>query len=197
MSPQLTIGRDGLPECPYEIREVVEQYARQHGRTASVHFVPTAGWMARLELKPNDERVRLYQEGRAAAPPTEDVWFHEPNPLEGQVIPGTYGKGRESPFRPIDIIAQGPSWVRAFLDRGNMFSGRGETGTKSLEQVAKDTMEKDAENTRRFREAMRDENRQEVRSRRRDIQGVPVVSPGIDLKGSTEPAAAPVAPSST
>ena len=89
-------------------------YARENGRSSSLQYVPNVGWMARFSLKPNDPAMRAWREGRAEEPPTEDVFFIQPDP--------------KNPKRMVqmDIHQMGTSGVRQFLERGNSWSGRGE-----------------------------------------------------------------------
>lgn len=175
------VGRNGLPECPWEIKEVVELYAREWDRTATVHFAPTIGWFVRFEARSNDPRWLAYREGRAAEPPTEDVFFHEDESRKGQFIPGAYGQ-RYGDFRPIDIVAKGASWVREFLEAGNSFSGRGKFGAKSLEEIARDALYEEQRATQKERERQKEDARLMARDTRRHRLKIPVVRVGLDLK---------------
>lgn len=122
----------GLPSAPPDVREEVELYARQHGRTGSVAYVPypVNAWEARLSLRPNDPAMKAWQEGRAEEPPVETVLFVEPNPKVGQVedvvLDGQRIRHVHGPYRALDIVQMGASGVRQFLERGNTWSGRGE-----------------------------------------------------------------------
>lgn len=163
----ITVGRDYGPRCPWEIREEVEKYARESGRTATMHFAPGAGWFARFSLKPNDKRMLLYQQGLAPEPPTEDVWFNEP--IEGR--PGHY--------RPLDIIQMGPSGVREFLERGNTWSGRGQY--QSLEDALRQTREANQQEREKAKAEAQDRAKMVGRDVRRSRMNIPFVGVGIDL----------------
>lgn len=128
------ITRGGLPIAPVEIADEVEQYARAWGRHATLHFVPTlffngrilrGTWVVKMTLRPDDTRMKLWQEQRVSEAPTEDVWLHEPNPDVGKIIPHS-GNLREPAYRPFNLTDLGASGVRAFLEAGNMWSGRNE-----------------------------------------------------------------------
>jgi len=132
LAAPVRITRGGWPIPPVEIADEVELYARAWGRHATVHFVPTlfannrvfrGTWVIRMTLRPDDKRMKLWQEQKVNEPPTEDVWLHEPNPEVGKIIPHT-GNLREPSFRPLNITEMGAGGVRAFLEAGNMWSGR-------------------------------------------------------------------------
>lgn len=94
-------------------------------------YVPHVGWMARFSLKPNDPAMKAWKEGRAPEPPTEDVFFIEPDPKD--------------PKRMVqmDINQMGASGVRTFLERGNTWSGRGEyTSIEESRHRAREATEK-------------------------------------------------------
>ena len=173
-----------------EIADEVELYARESGRTASLVFMPTlllgnrisrGTWVVQFSLRPNDKRMQAYQQGLAPKPPTEEVWLHVPNQNEGKEIPFTGGQ-REPPYLALDIQQMGAGGVRAFLDKGNLWSGRGEFGTKTLEEIVKETRDREAAATAKFRADQKDENRHEMGERRRSILGIPFVKVGVDLK---------------
>src|SRR5690606_4361213 len=71
----LQVGRPDKIHVPYELREAVELYAREHGRTGSLHCIPPGVWFARFSLRPNDKALSLYQKGEVAEAPTEVVYF--------------------------------------------------------------------------------------------------------------------------
>jgi hypothetical protein len=119
--------RFGLPTPPTEIADEVELYAREWGRHATLHFVPTlfqgdrivrGSWIVRFTLRSNDPRMRAYQEGRAPEPATEDVWLQEPNPRAGQPIPGTGGL-KEQPYLPLNLTELGAGGVRRLGQPGH------------------------------------------------------------------------------
>lgn len=181
-------NRSEAPRAPVEIADEVELYAREYGRTGKIHFaVGPNTWVVTLSLRPNDERMRLWQEGRAAEPPVETIWLQEPNPDEGKVLgvhPETGRPMRGAPFRALDIHQMGAAGVRAFLERGNTWSGRGEF--RSVEEAVRRTYQQDAEATERFRETTKEENRFERREDRRRYLQIPAVSVGIDLNPSKD-----------
>lgn len=128
------MSRGGTPVPPVEIADTVEEYARQWGRHAKLHFMPTlidrrngrtirGTWVIRMTLMPGDPRLVLWQEQRSGEEPTEEIWLHVQNPRAGELIPGLYGM-KEPQYLPIDILAWGPTNVRQYLEEGNMWSGR-------------------------------------------------------------------------
>jgi hypothetical protein len=171
MGYPLRVGRNGLPQAPWEIQDEVELYAREGGRTAKLHFVPGGGWMARFSLRSNDKRMQLWQQGMAAEPPTEDVWFHVPNPRADQ--PG------QPPYTPLDILQMGPSGVREFLERGNTWSGRGVHS--SLMDAVKASADQEADRKQRLYEKNRQQARDMARDTRRSRLQIPFLRVGIDL----------------
>lgn len=183
----LRVKRNGLPVVPVEIQDEVELYARESGRTATLHFIPTelangtairGTWMARFSLRSNDKRLILYQQGMASEPPTEDVWFHEQNPDEGNLIPGSYGR-REGSYRALDILQMGASGIRTFLERGNMWSGRGEF--KSLEEQAEKAKTANKEMREKHRQDQKETSRYEQRDKRRSRWKIPFLPVGVQL----------------
>jgi hypothetical protein len=178
-------ARSEAPTAPPEIRDAVEMYARQHGRTGSIEFaVGPNVWIIKLSLRPNDERMRLWQEGRAPEPPTEMVWLQEPNPDEGKVLgtdPRTGRPVRGGMFRPLNIYEMGAEGVLGFLQRGNTWSGRGEFG--SVEEAVRKVREDDVSRTEAFRAEQKEASRLQQRENRRRLLDIPMKAVGIDLKG--------------
>lgn len=118
--------------APVSLADEVEHYARASGRSGTLHFIPTSlrgrqvlsgTWVARFTLRPDDKRMQLYQQGLAPEPPLEDVWIHEANPRAGQMNSQT--REREPDYIPLDIVLMGTTGLREFLEKGNMWSGRG------------------------------------------------------------------------
>ena len=165
-------GRSALPRAPYEIQEEVEKYARESGRTAKIHYVPMVGWMVRFSLRSNDKRMRLWQEGRAPEPPTEDVIFHAPDPdNRGETI-------------ALDIRQMGASGVRQFLEKGNMWSGRG--ASSSPVEAHRKAKERNEEERRKAKETARENTKDFLRDQRRSRLKVPFHRVGIDLQSENQ-----------
>lgn len=152
-------GQGGMPKAPYEIQDALELWARKSDRTGKMHFFPPAGWFARLEVKPNDPAMLAWRQGRAAEPPTEDVFFHVKNPFEEShmsvpdVLADSRMKGlpiidwwngvkvRMPAYLQLDVIQMGASGVTGFLEREDTWSGRGEFS--SILDATKKQTEKD------------------------------------------------------
>lgn len=164
----ITPNRSGLPRCPFDIREQVELYARESGRSATVHFVPNCGWMARFSLKPNDKRMKAYQEGRAPKPPTEDVWFRVPK------------DGRPQEYEYLDILQMGPSGVKEFLERGNTWSGRGEH--RSHIEAHQKALDAQSSSKGKAKKEAKEHSRDRRKDTRRQRLKIPFHRVGIDLK---------------
>lgn len=191
----LAVLNAALPKPPPDLREVVELYAREYDRQGTLHFFMGCGWFANLSLRSNDKRLLLYQEGRAAKPPTEQVYFHVPNPneqfgvskgeLERMDDPVLWpcislkGDRCRQPFIPLDIVQMGPARVRDFLERGNLWSGRGEFD--SLEEQLREVREKNQAAVEKFRQDQKEANRHEQRDKRRWRLKIPYLPVGIDL----------------
>jgi hypothetical protein len=107
-----------------------------------------------MTLRPDDKRMKSWQEGKLSEVPTEDVWLAEPNPEQGKPIRGGNGL-REPPIRPLDIVQMGAGGVRAFLEKGNMWSGRNKIS--SPEQEMKRGLDDHAEQIEKAKSAARDE----------------------------------------
>lgn len=139
-------GRAELPRAPVEIQEAVELYAREHGRAGRIDFKPEEVleveldgnkqrfrvglncWEASFTLRANDKALLAWQQGLAAEPPRESVLFIEDNPDAGK----SDGRGgRQGAQRALNIYQMGASGVRAFLDKGNTWSGQGEFASVS------------------------------------------------------------------
>jgi hypothetical protein len=158
-------GRAAMPTAPPDIAEEVEMFARQHGRTAKLHFVPFGGWFAEFEVRANDPLMKGWREGRLDKPPSERVWFHLPNPRAHQ-------RG-QSEYMQLDIIQLGRQGVRRFLDQGNTWSGRGEF--KSIEHAAKVILDRNDEMKVKNKKAALEHAVDVAKDRRRTRFGIPFI----------------------
>ena len=174
----MTLRLMGLPTPPVEIADEVELWARESGRHGTLHFVPTrlAGlrvvegtWMVRLSLKSDDKRMLLYKQGLVPEPPTEDVWLHEPDP--------------DSPtgYRPYNITQLGAGGVRQFLEKGNTWSGRGQFGSKTIEDLARDAIEKNRNAGGVAKDAARKNCLLKLRDERRWMLKIPFLPVGVSF----------------
>ena len=184
-------GQRELPQAPTEFKDAVELYARESGRHGILQFVPTefwngeivnGTWRARFTLRDSDKRLSISQEGRGEAP-TEDVWFHVLNPKEGELIPAGHGR-REREYRPVSLQELGVAGMVTWLERGNMWSGRGEY--QSLEEQAKRAMEANNEMRLKHRADEKEQSRWEQRDKRRWRFKIPFLPIGIDLREKHE-----------
>lgn len=150
----------GLPKAPHELADEVELWARQYDRHARLHFIPVGGWFCRVTLRSSDPRMRAYQEGMVPDPPGEDIWFHEPD-----------GEGG---FTCLDIREMGASGIKAFLEKGNTWSGRGQYD--SIVDQQKKVTEANAEKRGRNKAFEKEESRKEQASKRKFRFGEAVVN---------------------
>lgn len=152
----------GMIEIPWELQDEVELWARQYDRHARLHFIPVGGFFCRITLRPDDPRMKSFQEGllEQPDPPGEDVWFNE-------------GDGRGG-VKCLDIREMGASGIKEFLEKGNTWSGRGEYD--SIVEQQKKVAEANIEERGRLKAFEREENRKEQRSKRRWRMGIPFLS---------------------
>ncbi len=170
----ITVGRSEIPRAPPEFQDEVELYARESGRHARLMFVPTnwkegviaAGtWVVRFTLRPSDKRLESYQQGRTTEA-TEDVWIHLP--AEG------------NSYKPLNIQQMGSGGLRRFLEKGNMWSGRGQF--KSLEQQLEHTRTANNEAREKTRRDARENSVKRVAEKRRWYQKIPLIPVLINLR---------------
>lgn len=182
---------------PVEIADEVELYAREWGRHAILRFQPTmfahgrilrGMWVVKLTLKSDDPALRLWQEQKTEEEPTEDVWIMEPNPDEGKLIENTQGL-REPNVRGLDILQMGASGVRAYLERGNMWSGR--TEVNSPEQAVKQGQEQREQVLEKTRADARFAGGKIARDQRRSRTKIPFIGVLKDLVTPTRAAKKP------
>lgn len=191
------LTRNGIPQAPVELADAVEVYARNYGRSATLHFFPTqlqgmrvlsGTWVVRFALRVNDTRMALYRDGKVEEPPTEDVWIHVPNPRAGR--PTTVRGEREPDYLPIDILQMGVSGLREFLEKGNTWSGRGEFA--SIEQHLQVVREGNVEGLEKNRAQAKETARFQQREKRRFRFKIPFVGVSVDLRpGDTSKETAP------
>lgn len=171
----LVVQRAEIPRAPTEFQDDVELWARQSGRHAKLVFVPTewkegsiaAGtWVVRIQLRSADPRLEMFQQGRVPEAPTEDVWIHEP--------------AQGNTYKPLNIQQMGTSGLRRFLEKGNMWSGRGEFN--SLEDQLRRTRADNEQSKRKFRRERRDSSVYRESQKRRWRLKIPFISVAINLR---------------
>lgn len=175
----MRMGRSAHPIPPAAVADEVELYAREWGRHGKLEWNPHARcWLVRFSLMPNDPRNLLMQTQQVEQ--TEDVWLMEPHPERGKRLANGQ---RIGPYRSLDIEQLGPSGVRAFLERTNTWSGRGEFG--SLGEAVKKNADDVRDHKRKVREDAREGARDLARDVRRQVNKIPLITTGIDLKESS------------
>ena len=179
----MTARIHGIPSPPTDIADEVEVWARQSGRHATLRFVPTVlrgnraargTWTVRMTLKSDDKRLRAVRDGVLAEEPMEVVWLHEPDAKE----PGGY--------RPYDLAMLGSGGVKAFLDKGNMWSGRGAFNSLA-DQLRKVNADNAAMKDRNYADA-KDGMRADVRDKRRQYLKIPFIRVLMNLKKGAQTA---------
>jgi len=185
---KIDILRHQMPKVPWELQDTVELYARESGRHAKLHLIPGGGYFARLTLRDSDKRLSLVQSGKTEEL-HEDVWFNVPNPnqvdgvslaqLKSMGLPFLWpmismvnGRCRQN-YLPLDVRAMGVEGIKEFLERGNMWSGRGEFN--SPEEQLRKAREWKKDEQAKFKAFHNDENRMEQRSKRRWRFKIPFV----------------------
>jgi hypothetical protein len=103
--------------------DTVELWARRWGRHATTRWEPAVGcFVSHLTRRSNDPALKDVREGRAPES-GEPIYWHEwkerarRHPISGRMVGG---------FVPMDIEQMGETGVTTFLDKSNMWSGRGE-----------------------------------------------------------------------
>ncbi|MFW6010492.1 MAG: hypothetical protein ACOC9H_01105 [Gemmatimonadota bacterium] len=163
-TPWTVPGR--MDRIPVEVQDAVELWAREHGRHGRIVWSPvTRCAVVELDLKPGDPRLEAYQQGRLRMEPKERVLLHQWNPATKRY--------EAVPSRPGELT---PDFVREWLDRGNMWSGRGETDAKNLHDACVKADRAEREYRERRRSQIRNATRDRARERRRQVLGLPVVS---------------------
>lgn len=157
----------GAPTIPWDIQDAVQVWGRERGRPARMVWNTTLcanyGGCAevRIDLKPDDPRLRPWQEGRAKSLPFEPVFFHE------------WDKSVRH-YKPINIHELGPSGVVAKLDEGYMWSGRGKH--KNILELAEANIADNAAAEVALGTGFVERNRDCRREHRRQLEDVPQVN---------------------
>ena len=166
----------GKPVLDWEVDEEIVAYFAEYGRTVKTEFIPHLNcWVAMVSLRTNDPTLEAWQQGRTEREPTEDVIFHEPNPLAGQIVQGR----RQPPFVALDLNSMGRLGVREFLERGNTFSGTGEFA--SIAEAARASDERGTAGQEKIRRDAKNDAVDMAMEVRRQVEKIPFHRVGIDL----------------
>lgn len=168
----VTVGRrQGAPATPAWFSDTVELWARTWGRNATTRWEPAMGcFVTFFSRRPTDPVLQAVQEGRRDDEGEPHYW-HEwkegvrQHPLSGKMVGG---------WVATDIEQLGESGVRERLDRGNLWSGRGEHA--SLEAVAEAQEAANRRTMEAKRAMLRDATRDPLRATIRHAKGLPTVS---------------------
>lgn len=178
--------RIARPVPPSSIADAVERWARQWGRHGRLEWHDALKcFVIHFSRRSDDPTLAAVQAGLRAES-TESVMLHEwkqnarPHPyLPGQTVPG---------WVAMDLEQYGVDGVLAILDRGNLWSGRGEyrTPQEALDQVLLNNERKDRDNDALVEGAARERANLVYRKATGNPQ-VPVIA---DLKGAKHQTAA-------
>lgn len=169
---------------PAEFADAVEMYARKYGKHATLKFIPPPVnvWAVEMSLGVNDPRNMIHQK-QVGEQPTEIVYlWREATPQE---IARNSGRWHRVGYKLDEL---GVAGITKFLDKTNLFSGRGQYSSMSEAM-------KDQDNKRERAEAKavsdaREESRHVAMDMRRQILGIPLLPGGIESKQSTTPKSA-------
>ena len=158
---------------PWQYQEAVELWARQNrGTHARMAWNPVLRCVEiQFELKPDDPRMKGWQEGRLKMKPVESVFLHR------------WDKAKKA-YVAIPLEELGVSGLEALLDKGNLWSGRGEY--RGLMEAVKAADEHNQKLERQVEEASIEAARLRARDERRWLQGAPVVSVPTNLENGSE-----------
>jgi hypothetical protein len=169
--------KESTPVLRYDIADEIILYFRESGRNCEVKYIPHMKcFVAMVSLRSNDPLLGSFQSGVLSRVPTEDVFFHEPNPDAGKIMGGV----RQGPFRPLDLNQMGASGVRTWLEQRNVLSGRGEF--KSLLEQHRAVDKKGREGVAKIKQETRSDVIDFGLEVRRVVEKIPYNRVGIDLK---------------
>lgn len=151
---------------PVEVQDEVELWARDQGRHARIVWLPQMGCACvEIDLRPGDPRLGAWQEGRLKHEPKERVYLHR------------YDKAKRCwvgvPSTPSELT---PDHVRGWLDRGNLWSGRGEHRARNIHEACVAADERNEEHRKAIRREVEANTRDRARDRRRQALGLPLVA---------------------
>lgn len=154
-------------QIPCEIADAVELWARQWGRHGTIGMNQALRCpVIELSLKSDDPRLKHWQEGRLKYEPKESILLHYQR---------TEPDGSKSVhFYPLNLEELGVSGVLEILDRGNMWSGRGEY--ENFQKAAQVMGEYNEKLKQQMKDAAVEEGRLRARDMRRQVLGLPLVS---------------------
>lgn len=153
---------------PVEIQEEVELWAREQGRHAKIVWNPLLRCPeVQIDLKAEDPRLKKWQAQTQKVPnkPVESVFLHRHD-------------GHH--YVALNLGELGASGVRALLEEGNMWAGRGQA--PNLLAAVRMVDEKNERVKEAMRKEARDNSRDRAREHRREILDLPLVSVPADLE---------------
>lgn len=170
----------GEVQAPVAFRDALEKWARGHGRHADLVYVPAiCTWQVRLSPMPNDPQLELHKQGKVKY---EELW--ETIELVEAKKPKEITAKSPSPYKPIPLGEIGIDGLLALLDKGNMWSRRGDFN--SLQEALVAARERQKMTTEKLRRDERDNAGYMAQWFRRQIFKVPFLRVGIDLKSLSE-----------
>ena len=169
----LRVRRAECTVVPVEIADAVELWARGCGRHATITYItvvdpPIA--QVRITLRPDDGRLDAWRKGLVDEEPIEAIELVE-------------WDEKHTRYVPLNLTELGASGVTALLERGNLWSGRGEFD--SLQQAIVAVRERAKVERERERLWRRGESLARLEEKSRHHLDIPQV-PGADLHEGTE-----------
>ena len=169
MSLALPNGRGGRAFCPpAEFEEVVEMYAREYGRHATLEYIPPINcWTVEFTLKPDDPRMKGWKQGRLTEEPKEVVYLWRWSKKQNQYV-------------GYKLSELGTTGLREFLEKGNSW-GRGQSLVDAVNEQEELRVKGDEKRRLEGRANARDLGM----DKRRTELDIPYLGVDIDLKAPT------------
>ncbi len=171
--------------APVEFRDAVESWARQYSGHGDVVWVdnPINCWAVRLSLMPGDPRLKHPDEGTHFEQTLLHEWVdprRDPSHPKKDRLRRHERTNRLMPgYVAYDLDEIGIQGLVNMLEKGSLLSGRGEF--KSPLAALQYTRNQHRKQREADFAAARDNAIQKAKAVRRRIQGLPLVSVGIDL----------------
>lgn len=169
-------GRGGRRIAPAELDDAVKLWARNNGRTGGrLEYVPAMGcWCIFLNVVPDHPLMRAYQEGRLdqAEPPTDSIPLQEWDP-----------KARK--WTPISLDELGAEYITELLDKGNLWSGRGEF--ESMQEAVLHAREQNERQKEAWKKYADEAAKDTMALGRRKLNNLPLISVNADIKSPPTP----------
>ena len=177
--------------APVEYRDAVALYARQHGGGGDIIWMgaPVNCWRVQLTLKPDDPRLKGKDDEVYETVDLQQYVHPDPtHPAYPRSDPKLLDKLRRHPrnnrlmpgYVAFELDELGVSGVTEMLERGSLFSGRGEF--QSAEEAMRVIMDRRRGVLAENRQRQRDETGALARDVRRRVLKIPFLPVGISFQ---------------